>query len=214
MSDLKRIAVIGGTGDLGKGLAARMARSCDVIIGSRDPAKAKKTAEELCTLTGSQVIGLSNPEAAAECEAAILAIPDLPDREMLLTLSSGLRGKLVISPIVPMTFEKGVFRYTLREGSAAEKVAAVLGPRTVAAFHNVPADKLMMLEHELDYDVLVASEDRKDFEETAGLITAVKSLRPLYCGGLHNARSIESLTPLLLNVARQNKMKSPSLKVV
>jgi NADPH-dependent F420 reductase len=113
-----------------------------------------------------------------------------------------------------MTFEDGVFAYDLREGSAAEKIAGAIESRVVAAFHTVPAEKLLSMDEVLDYDVLVAADSRADYSEVAVIISSIEKLRPLYCGGLRNSRTIESLTPLLLNVGRQNEMKSPSVKVV
>jgi NADPH-dependent F420 reductase len=209
-----KIAVIGGTGDLGRGLAARLSRKYEVLVGSREAAKAVKSAEELRKIGGSSIIGLSNDQAAGQCDSAIIAIPSLPSYDMLATLKAKLKGKLVISPVVPMTFERGVFSYDLSEGSAAEKIAGALESRVVAAFHTVPAEKLLSMNEVLDYDVLVAADSRADYSEASVIISSIEKLRPLYCGGLRNSRTIESLTPLLLNVGRQNKIRSPSVKVV
>lgn len=214
MNSLTRIAVIGGTGDLGRGLAVRLAGSYSVIIGSREAARAAKTAEELSTMARTSIIGLSNEDAAALCDSAIIAIPSLPTYDMLAAIKNRLKDKLVISPVVPMTFEKGVFGYGLREGSAAERIAGALESRVVAAFHTVPAEKLVLLKEELNCDVLAAADKREDYSEASRIISSIKNLRPLYCGGLGNARVLESLTPLLLNAGQQNKIKSPSLKVV
>jgi predicted dinucleotide-binding enzyme len=81
-----RIAVIGGTGDLGRGLAARLSRKYEVIVGSREAARAMKAAEELRKIGGSSIIGLSNDEAASQCDSAIIAIPSLPSYDMLAAL--------------------------------------------------------------------------------------------------------------------------------
>ncbi len=199
---------------MGRGLAVRLAGSYDVIIGSREAARAVKTAEELGTMAKSSIIGLSNEDAAGLCDSAIIAIPSLPTYDMLAAIKNRLKGKLVISPVVPMTFENGVFSYALRESSAAERIAGALESRVVAAFHTIPADKLLSLKQELNFDVLAAAEKREDYADASRIISSIRNLRPLYCGGLGNARVLESLTPLLLNVGRQNKIKSPSLKVV
>ena len=111
-----KIAVIGGTGDLGRGLAARLSKKYEVLVGSRDAARAVKSAEELRKIGGSSIIGLSNDDAASQCDSAIIAIPSLPSYDMLATLKAKLKGKLVISPVVPMAFENGVFTYGLSEG--------------------------------------------------------------------------------------------------
>jgi 8-hydroxy-5-deazaflavin:NADPH oxidoreductase len=208
------IAVVGGTGDLGLGLACRLARSYEVIIGSRDAARAAEAASKASTLSGSTVTGKTNAEATATADVAILAIPDLPSDEALLALKPNLAGKLVVSPIVPMEFRDGLFRPTLSTGSAAEKVASVLQTRVAAAFHSVPADRLAQVDRVLDYDVLVAAETREVFDEASSIVSSIPKLRALYAGPLRTSRTLESLTPVLLNVGKLNKIRSPSVKVV
>jgi NADPH-dependent F420 reductase len=210
-----KIAIIGGTGDLGMGLAVRLSNHDDVLIGSRDQAKAEKAAEQARSISGGESIsGRSNADAARACDAAILAIPDLPTDETLRDLAPLLNGKLVISPIVPMRFQDGLFRYTMPEGSAAEKVASVLRTRVAAALHTVPAERLLKHDMVLELDVPVAAETREIFVETAELISKISSLRPLYAGPLSVSRMLESMTPLLLNIGRFSKIRSPSIKIV
>jgi hypothetical protein len=211
---IKKIAVVGGTGDLGLGLASRLAGSFEIVIGSRDATKAAEAATKASIRSATTVTGATNVEATQIADAAILAIPDLPSDEMLLSLKPSLQGKLVISPIVPMVFRDGFFYPTLDSGSAAEKVASVLQTRVAAAFHNVPAARLMDADMPLDYDVLVAAETRDVFAEASEIVSKIRGLRPLYAGTLHNARTLEILTPTLLNVGKLNKIRFPSLKVV
>jgi NADPH-dependent F420 reductase len=209
-----KVAIIGGTGDLGMGLGVRLSNQDDVLIGSRDEAKAKKAAEQVKSISGGSVTGHSNPDAAAACDAAILTIPDLPSDEMLRDLAPLLSGKLVISPIVPMRFQDGLFCYTMREDSAAEKVASVLQTRVASALHTVPAEKLLKHDLVLELDVLVAADTRETFAETGELISKISALRPLYAGPLRVSRMVESMTPLLLNIGRFSKIRSPSIKIV
>lgn len=210
----KKIAVVGGTGDLGLGLASRLARTYEVIIGSRDASRAAEAASKASQLSGVPVSGKTNVEATALADVAILAIPDLPTDEALLSLKPNLSGKLVISPIVPMEFRDGLFYPLLASGSATEKVASVLETRVAGAFHNVPAARLVEVDRVLDYDVMVVAETREVFAEAAELVSSISKLRPLYAGPLRCSRALELLTPTLLNVGKLNKMRSPSVKVV
>jgi NADPH-dependent F420 reductase len=210
----KKIAVVGGTGDLGLGLASRLARSYEVIIGSRDASRAAEAASKASALSGVAVTGTTNAQATALADVAILAIPDLPSDEALLSLKPNLTGKLVISPIVPMEFRDGLFFPLLASGSAAEKVASILQTRVAGAFHNVPAARLMEVDKVLDYDVLVAAETKDIFAEASEIISSIARLRPLYSGPLLNSRTMELLTPTLLNVGKLNKLRTPSVKVV
>ncbi|MDA4131806.1 MAG: NADPH-dependent F420 reductase [Thaumarchaeota archaeon] len=210
----KKIAVVGGTGDLGLGLASRLARSYEVIIGSRDASRAAEAASKASALSGVAVTGTTNAQATALADVAILAIPDLPSDEALLSLKPNLAGKLVISPIVPMEFRDGLFFPMLASGSAAEKVASILQTRVAGAFHNVPAARLMEVDKVLDYDVLVAAETKDVFAEASEIISSIARLRPLYAGPLRSSRTMELLTPTLLNVGKLNKLRTPSVKVV
>jgi NADPH-dependent F420 reductase len=212
---MRRIAIVGGTGDLGMGLAARLAKAgFQVVVGSRDRSRATGAALKVSGLSGSHVEGRSNDEAAAWCEVAILAIPELPTDESLLSIKPALVGKLVISPIVPMTFRDGLFIPSLESGSAAERVASVLQTRVASAFHTVPAAKLVDVNTTLDCDVLVTAQTREVFAEAAAIVSSIPGLRPLYAGPLRNSRMLETMTPALLNVGKLNRIKSPSIKVV
>lgn len=213
---MTRIAIVGGTGDLGLGLAARltMKKRHQVVIGSRDPSRAIEAAAKTAALSGGEVTGASNLEAVMSCEVSILAIPELPSDDVLLSLKPATSGKLVISPIVPMSFVDGLFFPSLTSGSAAERVASILQTRVASAFHTVPAARLLEVGTPLDYDVLVASQTRDVYLEASELVSSVEGLRPLYAGPLRNSRMLESITPTLLNVGKLNKIRSPSIKIV
>lgn len=210
----KTLALVGGTGDLGIGLGCRLSASYKVIIGSRDAVRANEAAAKVSSLSGEAATGMTNVEAAAASDIAVLTIPDLPSNDVLLALKPSLQGKLVVSPIVPMEFSDGLFFPKPSASSAAESVASVLQTRVAAAFHNVPAERLMQPKALLDYDVLVAAETREIFAEVSELVSCIQKLRPLYAGPLRNSRTIESLTAMLLSVGKLNKIRSPSIKVV
>ena len=212
---MERIAVIGGTGDLGFGLAVRLAKAYAVTIGSRDLAKAAGAAEKASALALARVEGMTNRDAADSCDIAILAVPDLPPADLLSSLAGGLKGKLVISPIVPMVLKDGVFSLSMSGESAAERVAKGLPASQVAgAFHTVPAPKLKQPAEDLAYDVLVTADSREVYERAAKVVSSVGKLRPFYAGPLTASRLVEAITPALLNVSKLNKLKSPSIRLV
>jgi len=211
---MKTIAILGGTGDLGLGLAARLSPSYSVTIGSRDAPRAKEAASKASALSGSPVQGEENSEAARGAEVTILAIPDLPSDGFLNSLRPHLVGKLVLSPIVPMLYRGGLFEPSLESGSAAEKVASLLDSRVAGAFHTVPAARLLEVNKQLDYDVLVTAETNEVYAEAAQIVSAVPRLRPLFAGPLRNSRVLEGITPTILNVGKLNKIRTPSIKIV
>ncbi|MGC8599586.1 MAG: NADPH-dependent F420 reductase [Nitrososphaeria archaeon] len=219
-----KIAILGGTGDLGKGLALRLAKMNEVIIGSREKEKAEKIAEEYKKEAEKyelnlKFIGLTNQEAVESSDKIIISVPHEVLPQFLITLKN-YEGKLFISPIVPMTktkfgFSYEPFRIGDKEVSAAELIRSTLqGARVVSAFHTVPAMKLSDLNAKLNYDVLVAAEDRATFADAAEIISSIEGLNPLYAGKLYVSKYLESLTPLLLNIALNNGLHAPSLKIV
>jgi len=214
--DIKtRVAVIGGTGDLGLGLAMRLAETYAVTIGSRDPVRAAAAAAKASAASGARVGAKTNQGAAQECDIAILAVPELPSADLLASLAPSLMEKLVISPIVPMLFKDGVFSLSSSGESAAERVARALpASRVAGAFHTVPAVRLARRDEELAYDVLVTADSRAVYDEAARVVSSVGKLRPLYAGPLVVSRLVEGITPALINVERLNKLRSPSIKLV
>lgn len=210
-----RVAIIGGTGDLGFGLAVRLAKAYSVTIGSRDLGRAVDAASKASTVARMRVQAKTNEEAASGCEIAILAVPDLPAAELLSSLAPSLKDKLVISPIVPMLFKDGIFSLSLSGESAAERVAKALpSSRVASAFQTIPAGRLAHLDEELAYDVLVTADSRAVYDEAARVVSSVGRLRPFYAGPLAVSRLVEGITPALLNVSRLNKLKDPSIRLV
>ena len=203
-----KIAIIGGTGSMGRGLGERLAKSHEVIIGSRDPAKAKAAA---ATIKGAR--GADYSTAARECDSAIVAIP-FSAIDSMSSLADELSGKLVISVINPMRFENGMLSYGLEKGSAAEMLADKLPKSRVAiAFNNIPAVFFKKPETSR-LDVVVASDSKKTFDDAARIVKSIPSLRPLYAGPLSEAQVVERITPLILNLAKKNGTRSLSIHFV
>ncbi|MGD0477872.1 MAG: NADPH-dependent F420 reductase [Nitrososphaerales archaeon] len=194
-----KIAIIGGTGSMGSGLGEQLAKSHEVIIGSRDPAKAKAAA---AAIKGAR--GADYSTAARECDSAIVAIP-FSAIDSVSSLAKELSGKLVISVINPMKFENGMLSYGLERGSAAEMLAAKLPESRIAtAFNNIAAGFFKKPERSR-VDVVVAADSKETFDETARIVKSIPNLRPLYAGPLSEAQTVERITPLMLNLAKNNE---------
>lgn len=214
-----KVAILGGTGDLGKGLALRLSASHEVIVGSRDREKARAIAEQYNSEGGRGIVGMENQEALKESEISILAIPAEHLQSFLQSLQVS-EGKHLVVPVVPMYRDKDGFHYRPynfngKQVSAAELVKAFKPYAIVSsAFHTVPAERLANISERLNYDVLVASEGRESYGAVAGLVSSIDGLRPYYVGGLSLSMYLEMLTPLILNIALRNGLHAPSIRVV
>ena len=216
-----KIAILGGTGDIGEGLALRLAQDHKIFIGSRDEAKAKEAAEKYNVLLKSRglkddIMGMSNPDATRNAEVVIIAVRYQFAIETLQSVASDLDAKVVITPIVPMSKQKLCAYTPPSEGSAAKHICAVLPPeiRVVVAFQTLPAPRLADLDDPLGFDVIVCSDDEEAKKVAMGLVSDLGDVRPLDGGGLEEAKLVESLTPLLINLAIKNKTKPLSIKFV
>jgi NADPH-dependent F420 reductase len=203
------IAVLGGTGPQGRGLARRFAASgLQVRIGSRSTERAATTAAELAGDTGGPVTGHANHDAAAEADLVIVAVPWDGHRELLTELADVLSGKIVVDSVNPLGFDKqGAFALEVPEGSAAQQAAALLpASRVVAAFHHVSA---VLLDDArvatIDTDVLVLGEDREATDLVQQLADRIPGMRGIYAGRLRNAHQVEALTANLISVNRRYK---------
>jgi NADPH-dependent F420 reductase len=214
-----KIALVGGTGDIGMGFAMRWAEKHEIIIGSRSSEKARESASELTRLLGASgnIQASDNAGAIASADAVVLCVP----YEHLAYVTSGLRdsysSQLVISPVVPMTYNGKFFQYQPpSEGSAALQARSLLpsGVNVVSAFHTICAAALQDIGRVMKADVFICGDDAQAIETTAQLAGEIKSLRPLIAGPLAVSSMTESLTPFLLNVARKNKIKDAGIAVV
>lgn len=215
-----KIAIVGGTGNLGIGLSLRLAiLGYDVIVGSRSEEKAKTKAEEYLKILSDhgyagKIVGAVNAEASKQCDLAVITVPYEQAFTLAESLKNELAGKIVVSPLVPMKKEGKLFRYVeLPEGSAGEKIAGILkDSRVVSAYHNIPADRFADLSSSFDWDVLVCSDDSEAKKAIIEITNEIKGLRALDCGDLKNSKMVESLTVLILNVMIANKLKELGVK--
>jgi 8-hydroxy-5-deazaflavin:NADPH oxidoreductase len=206
--------VLGGTGPQGRGLALRWAASgLDVVLGSRDGARAEQAAkelnDELSGVDGAAIVrGAGNRDAAATADVVLVSVPFDAHRPTLADLVDALDGKIVVDCVNPLGFDKqGPFVLDLDEGSAAEQAQAVLpGSRVIAAFHHVSAVILADLSiSDVDTDVLVLGEDRDDVAVVQQLADRIPGMRGLFGGRLRNAGQVEALTANLIAVNRRYK---------
>ncbi|GAA4947111.1 NADPH-dependent F420 reductase [Nonomuraea thailandensis] len=199
------IAILGGTGDQGKGLARRFALAGhQVLIGSRSAQRAQEAAESI----GAGAIGDENAVVAARADIVIVAVPYEGHRALLESLRGELAGKIVVDCVNPLGFDKqGAYALRVEEGSAAQQAAAVLpDSRVVAAFHHVSAVVLMdPAVDKVDLDVLVLGDDREATDTVQALAEVIAGVRGVYGGRLRNAHQIEALTANIISVNRRYK---------
>ncbi len=199
------IAILGGTGEQGRGLARRFAMAGHaVIVGSRSRERAHAVAREV----GHGVRGLPNREAALEADVVIAAVPWEGHGELLAGLAADLAGKIVVDCVNPIGFDsRGAYRLPVAEGSAAEQAAALLpDSRVVAAFHHVSA--VLLLDPEvktIDMDVLVLGDDRQATDLVQALAARIPGVRGVYAGRLRNCGQVEALTANLVSINRRYK---------
>ncbi|MBN1194376.1 MAG: NADPH-dependent F420 reductase [Methanomicrobiaceae archaeon] len=215
-----KIGIVGGTGEIGEGMAMRLSVHHNVAIGSRDEAKASISSE--CTVSSLQKRGLCarccgvcNQEAVDFGDVVILAIPY---RHVVPTLSSlaGFEEKTVVSPVNPLAKAAHFYFDPPAEGSAALLIKSLLpkSARVVTAFNNIAANRWQAFDEELDYSVAVCGDDDAAKETVMALVNGVSKLRAYDAGPLAVSSIVESITPLLLNVARYNKMKDVGIRFV
>jgi len=211
-----RIALIGGTGLLGRALALGWAPRHQVMIGSRDRARAeqgaRRCARQLRSKGLSAEVGYgSNEEVASRCDLLVLSVPSSVDERLLRALNEAVPpGAICLSPVAPFTRDSC---YLPAEGpSFAEKLARLMTrARVVAGLHTFPAGRFLR-EGSVEGDVPLASDDEAALAAVEGLISELPSLRAVRAGPLAAARLLEALTPLLLNVASFARIRAPTLK--
>lgn len=210
------IAVLGGTGPEGGGLALRWAYAGHtVIIGSRDPARAQAAAEAINARIGAErARGAENPVAAAEAEVVALTVPYAAHAATIESVMAACQGKIFIDVTVPLVPGK-VTRVALPPGgSASLEAQALLGPevRVVTAFQNISAEHLQELGHAVDCDVLVCGDDKAsktlviELARDAGMVA-------FDAGPLANSVVPEGLTSVLIGLNIRHKVKSSGIKI-
>ncbi|MBM3926023.1 MAG: NADPH-dependent F420 reductase [SAR202 cluster bacterium] len=204
------LSFLGGTGPEGRGLALRFALAGHpVTLGSRDAAKAHASAQELCALAPhASISAAENSDAARRGDIVFLTIPYDAQKPLLEQIGHHLAGKVVVNVIAPLIFEKGkgARAIAVPEGSAARQSQLLLPQsQVVAAFQNLSAQKLLASDKPMDGDVIVCSDHKEAKEKVMSLVSLIQNLRPIDGGSLDNARYVEDLTALILNINRRYK---------
>ncbi len=225
-----RIGIIGGTGGMGEGLALRWCINHDVVIGSRDPNKARAAAEEYSkkaisyynSIKGS-INGDENSKLVGYCDVVVLSIPYENSIEVVASIADNINeDSIVICPIVPMDKDRNGFIYLPmheHKDSAALQVEKVFKDRNkdvrvVAALHNISDVKLRKVNTTIESDVLICSNNKDTADLVGKLVNEIKNLRPLYLGPLALSYQVEAITPMLLNVAKSNGIKNPGIRIL
>ena len=222
-----KVGIIGGTGGMGKGFALRWSQNHNVIIGSRDAARAAESAKEYTNLAKEvfgeikgSISGSDNVSVAKESDVLILSIPyENIDTVCSRILSEIKDSCVVVSPIVPMTKtdvgfecvsikENKPFSYKLVLEHMKDK------SKLVSAFHVISEKKLVNPTLELDYDIFVCGDDKDSVGVVNELINEIKGLRAIYLGPIELSYLAEMSTPLLLNAMIRNKIKNPGIKII
>jgi NADPH-dependent F420 reductase len=202
-----KIAVIGGTGDEGHGLALRWVKAgYDVIIGSRAAERAESTAKGIeDRLEGGSVSGLDNPAAAAAADVVVVTVPYSGQAVIYRSIADHIGEQTVVVdctvPVAASVGGKATHTLGVWQGSAAQQALSLLPRKTLicAAFHSLAAVALEEVDSALEGDVLVAG--TKQAKETVKeLVEAIPGLRYMDAGPLENARLIEPLTSLLIGI--------------
>ena len=206
---MEPVPIIGGTGSLGFGLAARWARAgVPVVIGSRDEGRAQEAASRI----DGDARGVKNAEAAQQGPIVVLTVPFRNQSENLTNLREVLQPEqLLVDATVPLAAAvsgKATRMLGVPQGSAAQQAQEMApdGVRVVSALHTVSAPVLNDLDAELDEDVLVCGDKRDDKRRVAELIARIDGLRPVNAGLLETSRLVEGLTPLLISVNARHKV--------
>ena len=203
------VAILGGTGPQGRGLARRFAAAgLRVVIGSRSADRAESAAAELAESTGGDVRGADNLGASEAGDVVLVVVPWEGHADLLREIAPALDGKVVVDCVNPLGFDKqGAYALAVEEGSATQQAAAILtGSTVVGAFHNVSA---VLLEDpdvaQVETDVLVLGDDRAATDLVQALADLVPGMRGVYAGRLRNAHQVEALTANLISVNRRYK---------
>lgn len=228
-----KIGILGGTGNMGRGLAIRWALKHSILLGSRSLEKAREIAKQQeniargfyqTDMQGS-IKGELNTDVAEKSQVLVVALPAAAVIQTLTPLSHLLRrDQVLISTVVAMKKSNGLFipaplvdeeKKSVQGKSAAEVIQDIVTPTpVVSAFQTVPAGYLNNIDAVMNIDVLVASDHPRAIDVASKLICDVPNLRSLNVGPLSNSKLMESLTPLLLNAAILNKLKEPSIRIV
>jgi 8-hydroxy-5-deazaflavin:NADPH oxidoreductase len=209
------IAILGGTGKEGAGLALRWAQAGhSIIVGSRDAERARAKAAELRERSKKlPIIGHTNLESAELGETIVVALPAAGLAATLPELRAATREKVVVSTVVPLTFGGPRLFTPPPAGSSAEEIQALLPEaRVVAAFHHIAAHELAEADHPIACDLLLCGGDAGAKEVVTALGVSL-GLRVIDVGALSNAGPVEGITALLATINRRYKLKNSGITI-
>jgi 8-hydroxy-5-deazaflavin:NADPH oxidoreductase len=210
------IAIVGGTGAEGSGIALRLGRAgYRVIIGTRDLAKGARVANELNAILGAEMLShAGNREAAEAADIVILTVPYQTQQAAVREIQAALRGKILIDTTAPLVPPKVAHVQLPAGGSAVAQVQQMLGKkvRVVSAFQNVAARKLRQLDADAQCDVLVCGDDANARATTLALIARM-GLRGFEAGPISNSAAAEALTSILIFLNRKYKVPGSGIQI-
>ena len=218
----RKIAVIGGTGDQGFGIVLRLAKAGEkLVIGSRQQQKAEDAARRANETLGGNVAveGMENAKAAAAADIIIMSVPFAAHVDMIKSVVNSITPEdIFVDVVVPLSTAVGGSASTalgVWEGSAAQQAVKLLPPRTkvASAFHNVVADALQDLSHEVDSDVIVCSDSQDTRKIVMELVNKVPGVRAIDGGRLENSRTVEQLTALLIGINIRYAVKNAGIRI-
>ncbi|MGE0406944.1 MAG: NADPH-dependent F420 reductase [Candidatus Korobacteraceae bacterium] len=219
LPDWHTIAILGGTGPEGQGLAVRWARAgLHVILGSRDDNRARLAAQELAERSGGEIEGMENSAAVAASDVVVLAVPFDAQISTLKHVAAFFRkGAVLLTTVVPLASavnDRSTRLLGIWQGSAAE-LAAELVPAhvsVVGAFHNVAAS-LLNSTGPVDCDVVVCADDVRARRTAFELAARIPGVRPVNGGNLENSRIVEAMNALLIGINIRYKVHTAAIRI-
>ncbi|WP_424354846.1 NADPH-dependent F420 reductase [Methanobacterium sp. MBAC-LM] len=215
-----KIAIIGGTGGQGLGIAVRFVQAGEnVIIGSRTVEKAQAAVDKLKGLLGDadNVKAAENADAAAEAELLVLTVPLAAQKSTLLSIKEGAKGKILLDATGPLESAIGgspIEYVALWDGAAAERSAKILkDSNVICAFNNISSAALMNFKEPIDCDCLISGDDANSKVVAAELIEKIPGVNVIDCGPLERAKIIEKITPLLIGLNIRNKTQFGGIRI-
>jgi NADPH-dependent F420 reductase len=210
------IAILGGTGKEGKGLAYRWAKAgYHILIGSRSPEKAQKAAQDLTSMLGgsADIIGTTNLLASQRATIVVLTVPYSAQHETLESCKDALKSKILINVVVPLVQSKETKVQMPPEGSAAQAAHQLLGPdvQVTSAFQNISYDHLLN-DGPIECEVLVTGTSREARLETLKLV-AMAGLIGWDAGPLANSAVVEGLTSILIGINKLYKNTNVGIRI-
>ena len=218
-----KIAIIGGTGDQGLGLALRFVKSGEhVIVGSRDIKKAENAVKLIKDMLNDENLpnlsAMTNEDATTNGDIVVLTVPLQAQMITLKSIKEYVQDKIFVDATVPLEGcigGKPTRFVDLWEGSAAERSAAFLGNdvRVVSAFCNLSAASLTNINEDVECDCLISGDDSQANAIVMELAEKISGVRSIECGPLENARIVEKITPLLINLNIRNRIKLAGIRI-